>query len=99
MQVDTTPAEPPPGSPPEATNSEAAPSTRRESSDPPRIAVIWARGLYASPNTTITAIGRRLAYALDRRARTAGARFSVDERIEEIDRGHAGKSRRATILR
>jgi hypothetical protein len=64
-----------------------------------RIAVIWVPGLHTSANTAIDAIARRLACALDRRAATASARFTVDERLEEIDRGKAGKVRRASIVR
>ncbi len=64
-----------------------------------RIAVIWVPGLYASPNTAVDAVARRMAYALDRRATSPSARFSTAERIEEIDRGKAGKVRRATIVR
>ena len=65
----------------------------------PRIAVIWVPGLYASPNTAVDAVARRMASALDRRAATATARFGTAEQIEEIDRGKAGKVRRASIVR
>jgi hypothetical protein len=64
-----------------------------------RIAVIWVPGLYATANTAVDAVARRLAYALDRRAATPGASFRVGERIEEIDRGKAGKIKRASITR
>jgi hypothetical protein len=64
-----------------------------------RIAVVWVPGLFATANSAIDAIARRLAYALDRRAASAGARFTVDARLEEIDRGKAGKVRRASIMR
>jgi hypothetical protein len=64
-----------------------------------RVAIIWLPGLYASPNTAVDAVARRLASALDRRAATATARFGTAEQIEEIDRGKAGKVRRASIVR
>jgi len=77
----------------------ARPEPAADAAAPARIAMIWVPGLHASANTAIDAIARRLAYALDRRAASAGARFTVDERLEEIDRGQAGKVRRASIVR
>lgn len=77
----------------------ASEATDDTSSSSSRIALIWVPGLYRSANTTVDAVARRLAYALDRRAKTPSARFSVAEKVEEIDRGNAGKIRRASILR
>jgi hypothetical protein len=81
------------------TIANARPEPATDGRPPSRIAVLWVPGLHASANTAIDAIARRLAYALDRRSATASARFTVDERIEEIDRGKAGKVRRASIVR
>jgi hypothetical protein len=64
-----------------------------------RVAIIWLPGLKATGNTALDAIARRIACALDRRSVTSAAKFSVAPTLKEIDRGKAGKVRRASIVR
>ena len=97
MSDETTTTKPIPEDQPDVAGAPDAAEDKAPSSS--RIALIWLPGLFRSDNTTVDAIARRMAYALDRRAATPSGTLNVAEKIEEIDRGKAGKVRRASIVR